>query len=530
MASLSTTNLTSLVLASLLVLGASSSRHNTDFLECLTDQFERSNSATDVIFTPQNASYASLLVTENLRPASTSPERPSLIITPFHESEIQAAIFCSKKVGMQIRVRSGGHDYEGLSYTSRNPFVVLDMRNFRSVWIEDNEKTAWVQVGATLGQLYHTLARRSKTLAVSAGTCPTVGVGGLFSGGGYGMMSRRHSIAADQIVDAILIDADGRILNRKSMGDDLFWAVRGGGGVSFGIIMAYKVNLVAVPETVTVFNVTRTLEENATRLVHRWQYVADKLDRNLLIRLSLRSVRSTTSQNRTIRAIFFALYLGPVSDLMALMQNEFPELGLVERDYIEMSWIESILYFQSLYGQPIDVLLSRTPRATMYIKAKSDFVTQPIPINGLRGIWRFLHEEAENMAEVQFSPWGGAMDDLSESETPFPHRAGNIFMIHYMVTWVRPGNEELQRHLDWIRRLYAYMAPYVTTSPRSAYFNYKDLDLGSNNPGNTSYEQASMWGRRYFKGNFDRLVRVKSKFDPSNFFRNEQSIPPVRAR
>ncbi|GER24668.1 FAD-binding Berberine family protein [Striga asiatica] len=399
MASLSTTTLTSLVLASLLVLGASSSQHNTDFLECLTDQFERSNSATDVIFTPQNASYATLLVTENLRPASTSPERPSLIITPFHESEIQAAIFCSKKVGMQIRVRSGGHDYEGLSYTSRsNPFVVLDMRNFRS---------------------------------------------------------------------------------------------------------------------------------NATQLVHRWQYVAHKVDRNLLIRLSLRSVRSTTGQNITINAIFFALYLGPVSDLLPMMQNEFPELGLVKRDYIEMSWIESLLYFQGLYGQPLDVLLSRTPRAIFYRKAKSDFVTQPIPINGLRGIWRFLHDEAEDMAEVQFSPYGGAMDDLSESETPFPHRSGNIFMIHYMVTWIRPGNEELQRHLDWIRRLYTYMAPYVTNSPRLAYFNYKDLDLGSNNPRNTSYEQASVWGRRYFKRNFDRLVRIKSKFDPSNFFRNEQSIPPV---
>ncbi|KAM3251002.1 hypothetical protein P3L10_005072 [Capsicum annuum] len=71
------------------------------------------------------------------------------------------------------------------------------------------------------------------------------------------------------------------------------------------------------------------------------------------------------------------------------------------------------------------------------------------------------------------------------------------------------------------------MARYVSKSPRAAYFNYRDLDLGVNNKGNTSYAQARIWGEKYFKNNFDRLVQVKTKFDPTNFFRNEQSIPPL---
>ncbi|GFP95933.1 cannabidiolic acid synthase [Phtheirospermum japonicum] len=433
---------------------------------------------------------------------------------------------------MQLRVRSGGHDFEGLSYTSQNPFVIVDMRNFRSISIDTEGKTAWVQVGATLGQLYYTLARKSRTLAFTAGMCPTVGVGGHFSGGGYGMMSRKHAIASDNIIDAKLIDANGRILDRESMGDDLFWAIRGGGGTSFGIILAFKVDLVTVPETVTVFNVTRTLEQNATQLVNRWQYIADKVDENLVIRLTLRSVRSPTSGgNRTIVAYFTALYLGRANDLLPLMQREFPELGVVARDCIEMSWIESTLFFAGLHNQSLDVLLSREPQSSFvvsYSKGKSDYVTQPIPINGFRGIWRFLHEEDEDSAELQFSPYGGAMSKLSESETPFPHRAGTTFMIYYGVHWERQGDAELQRHVDWIRRLYSYMAPYVTQSPRAAYFNYRDLDIGMNNiQGNTSYRQASVWGRKYFKNNFDRLVRVKTQFDPSNFFRNEQSIPPM---
>ncbi|KAI3455901.1 hypothetical protein Pfo_012564 [Paulownia fortunei] len=514
--------------ANLLFWGASSADHNNnDFLECLTLQFESSNS---VIYTPKNASYASLLLAQNLRPASTSPQKPLLIVTPFYESEIQAAIHCSKSLGIQIRVRSGGHDYEGLSYTSKDPFVVVDMRNFRSISIDTEDKTAWVQVGATLGQLYHTLALESRTLALTAGVCPTVGVGGHFSGGGYGMMSRKHAIAADNIIDAKVINANGQILDRKSMGEDLFWAIRGGGGTSFGIVLAYKVKLITVPETVTVFNVSRTLEQNATLLVHRWQYIADKIDENLLIRLFLKSVSSPTNGNRTIIASFTSLFLGRVHDLLPLMQEEFPELGLVEQDCMEMSWIESVLFFAGLHNQSLDVLMNRTPQPTIYYKGKSDYVTQPIPVHGLRGIWRFLNEEAENMTEVQFSPYGGVLNTFSESEIPFPHRSGNIFMIHYVVNWHGEGNAESEKHMNWIRRLYSYMAPYVSKSPRAAYFNYRDLDIGMNNQGNTSHKQASVWGFKYFKSNFNRLVRVKTEVDPSNFFRNEQSIPPLSER
>ncbi|GFQ04308.1 cannabidiolic acid synthase [Phtheirospermum japonicum] len=462
--------------------------------------------------------------------------KPLLIITPFHESEIQSTIYCSKKLRTQIRVRSGGHDYEGLSYTSsgpftsRVPFVVVDMRNFRSITVNTDDKTAWVQAGATLGELYYALARESKTLGFPAGTCPSVGVGGHFSGGGYGMISRKHAIASDRIIDAVLIDASGRILDRGSMGEDHFWAIRGGGGTSFGIVLAFKVSLVSVPETVTVFNVTRTLEENATQLVHRWQHIANKIDENLLIRLFIRNVWSgVDSKDSTVAVSFTSLFLGRARDLVPLLHKEFPELGLVEKDCTEMSWIESVLFFTHLSDMTLDDALLHPNDLSIdwYTKGKSDYVTQPIPVHGLRGMWRFLREDDERMVELQLSPYGGVLDTFSESETPFPHRAGNIFLIQYMVYWSEGGNAET--HMDWVRRLYTYMTPYVSKSPREAYLNYRDLDLGMNNQGynTTSYEQASVWGFKYFKNNFERLVRVKTQVDPSNFFRNEQSIPPL---
>jgi hypothetical protein len=94
------------------------------------------------------------------------------------------------------------------------------------------------------------------------------------------------------------------------------------------------------------------------------------------------------------------------------------------------------------------------------------------------------------------------------------------------VYWEEKGTAASKRHISWIRRLYSYMAPYVSKSPRTAYVNYRDLDIGTNGKGNTSYRRTSIWGNKYFKTYFDRLVHVKTLVDPANFFQNKQSIPP----
>ncbi|PQM40523.1 hypothetical protein Pyn_23976 [Prunus yedoensis var. nudiflora] len=112
-----------------------------------------------------------------------------------------------------------------------------------------------------------------------------------------------------------------------------------------------------------------------------------------------------------------------------------------------------------------------------------------------------------------FNPYGGMMSRIPASATPFPHRAGNLFKVQYSVSWGEAGAEAEKNYTTDTRRLFRFMTPFVYKNPRSAFLNYRDLDIGVNN----LVIEAMNRGR---------LVKVKTAVDPANFFRNEQSIPP----
>ncbi|KAL2505337.1 FAD-binding Berberine family protein [Abeliophyllum distichum] len=244
---------------------ASDSVYDT-FVQCFSVAKIPQSQVSQIVYGPKNPSFTAVLQSyiRNRRFNTSSTPKPNIIVTPFEASHVSTTVTCAKKIGVQLKIRSGGNDYEGISYVSDVSFIILDMFNLRNVDVDIKDETAWVQAGATLGELYYSIWEKSKVHGYPAGVCPTVAVGGHLSDGGYGNMLRKYGLSVDHIVDAQVVDVQGRVLDRAAMGEDLFWAIRGGGGASFGVILAYKIQLVPVPPIVTIFHVEKFLDQNMT--------------------------------------------------------------------------------------------------------------------------------------------------------------------------------------------------------------------------------------------------------------------------
>ncbi|XP_042059293.1 berberine bridge enzyme-like 22 [Salvia splendens] len=316
--------------------------HQEEFVKCMSKQSSSLHTNTSkYVYSLHSQSYFNLLqpLKHNARWKNSVHQRPKFIVTPTNHHQIKAAIICARAHALQIRVLSGGHDFEGLSYRSRHRFVLIDLVNLRSITINMDDETAWIQVGATLGELYYNIAKKSDTHAFPAGVCPSLGAGGHISGGGMGTLVRKYGLAADNILDAKIMNAKGEILDRELMGEDLFWAIRGGGGASFGIILAWRVQLIRVPSLTTVFTIHKDLDDTGIEVVDKWQKIANKLPNDLFIRILLSNNVEKNTQNKPKfeRVAFNSLFLGNAKDLLALMNTNFPELGLQEADCEEMS-------------------------------------------------------------------------------------------------------------------------------------------------------------------------------------------------
>jgi FAD/FMN-containing dehydrogenase len=212
---------------------------------------------------------------ERYQPAFNSRTmlRPQLRALCRTAKSVGAMVDWCRNNDLSFALRSGGHCFEGLSQSSS---VVIDTRMLDQVAIDAATKTAVVGSGASLGSVY--LKAGALGFALSAGSCPTIGVCGHVLGGGYGYLARPLGLACDSLLSIDLIDPQGKQIHADSQeNSDLFWACRGGGGGSFGAATGFRLQMHAI-SNVLVFHIAwrRLSPERAVTIMADWQAWAPK--------------------------------------------------------------------------------------------------------------------------------------------------------------------------------------------------------------------------------------------------------------
>jgi len=185
---------------------------------------------------------------------------------------------------------------------------------------------------------------------------------------------RKYGLASDNIADTLIVDVYGRVLTRETTGEDLFWALRGGGAASFGVVLAWKIRLVQVTPVVTVFRVQRSLEQEASHTVYWWQEVAPNRPKEIFIRMNINKCPPTSCKFPSLGCF----WPGGAKKLVNMLAKKLPELKLSKEECAEMPWVESALFWANIpNGTSTEILVGREYERVAR-KVKSNYVKKPL--------------------------------------------------------------------------------------------------------------------------------------------------------
>lgn len=402
---------------------------------------------------------------------------PFAVVRPRDAKDVQAVIRWARRHHIRVIPRSGGHSYGGYSTGSG---VVVDLSTLRDVHV--SAKTAAVGPGARLYDVYATLAARGGT--VPAGSCPTVGFGGLALGGGVGFASRKLGTTSDNVLAMTVATGDGRLLNVDAKHHpDLFWALRGGGGRNFGIVTSFRVRV--TPVTSGAWFVSTYDWTQAIDIVRAWQQWCATTSPNFFTICSLGSARTLQ---------VFGQYWGTETAMRAALPSFVTSNTRLRTG--TASYMDLVLRWAGCLGDSPQEC--RTPHPSPFA-AKSDYIAKVMPAAAVQTIQDWL-ERRNGPGSVLMDSYGGA---LRKTKGAFQHRDA-ICSLQELVSWTGVATESLQ----WLRGLHAALRPHVTGA---AYLNYIDPEL-------------TAWKHAYYDGRYARLLAVRKRYDPDRVFRFKQSI------
>ena len=418
--------------------------------------------------------------------------RPQAIVLCETSEDVSETIQFARRSGLRTATRSGGHCFAGRSSTGG---IVIDVRPMRSVSVSGGVAT--VGAGARLGEVYDALDERG--LTIPAGCGPDVGVSGLALGGGLGILGRKHGLTSDHLLGVQIVLADGRVVECDEHHDEeLFWALRGAGGGNFGVVTKLDFNTLPAPAS-TAFHLIWPYA-HATKVVETWQdwspAAPDELAASLLL-----TAPSDPDEPPVVNV--FGAMLGTESDTEGLLGELVARMGADPASLQHAAYRETKRYLAE-HGPGED-------RPNGHQFNKSEFFRRPLPERAIAALVENLEQGRVQgqSRELDFTPWAGAYNRVRADATAFAHRDELFALLHLVVVEPDASAAEREAARHWLARSWASVHPWGSWG---VYPNWPDPDLED-------------WAHAYHGTNYERLVRVKSKYDPDNFFRFHQSLP-----
>jgi FAD/FMN-containing dehydrogenase len=416
--------------------------------------------------------------------------RPAAVVRPRSEADVVAALSFARHAELPTTVRSGGHSFAGLSSTNG---LLIDLSLMDEVRLEGD--VAAIGAGARLGGVYDALDELGLTIAAGCG--PTVGISGLTLGGGLGILGRTHGLTSDQVRGARVVLVDGRVVECDEQSEpDLFWAVRGGGGI--GVVTRWELQTVPAPET-TTFHLSWPSGALPV-LIAAWQGwspdAPDALSASLL-------VTAGPDPGQPPTAHVFGAFQGGGSESDDLLDDLVAQVGLAPdaRDRRTTSYRAAKARLVEL-GDGFGLAAHGPDGERRHGYHKSEYFDLLLPETAIGTVSDLLTARPPGVGcELDLMPWGGGYNRVAPEATAFVHRADR-FLVRYAVS-VDPtaASDDRARARAWLDRAWLALHPHGTGR---AYQNFPDPTLEAEE-------------RAYYGDNLERLEAVRATYDPERF-------------
>ncbi len=417
---------------------------------------------------------------------------PALIARCADVDDVQNAIRAASETGLLTAVRCGGHSLAGFSTCDGG--LVIDLSTMRQVAVDAGTRRARIAGGCLLGSI--DTATQKAGLVFPSGVVSHTGAAGLILGGGTGWLTRKFGLSCDNVEAFTLVTADGSLVRANaSENPDLFWALRGGGG-NFGVVTEFELKL--HPLTSVLLAEGLTPESDIRRLLEFWRDFMPAAPHDLKWNVDLRLAPDSEKVPVKLRG-------RPIAGSSVVWTGD-PDAG---RPYLKRAL--SMCTPDSVSSKTVSFINLQTmaddafPHGRRYY-TKSGYFTD-LEDSSIDCMIAAVATIPSPETQIELAYLGGAAGQVAATETAFGDRSAP-FIVNLLANWSDASADA--HHISWIRGLFRKLQPAMKPG---VYVNFMSGDEQDRVP--EAYHER-----------WDRMVSVKTHYDPNNFFRLNQNVPP----